>query len=143
MVTSLGACTMPFLRYNLGDECRLLSRPCSCGSNFPLLDQLRGRDSDLIQLPSGRLRTYDVVAFVLRRFHWIDQFLVIQESLDRFVAQLVASRDPPSGALERIQLELLDAFGEPVEVQVELVEHIPPQPRKTSGFVSRLTPPST
>ena len=141
VVTALEGFTMPFIRYRLDDVCQLKSSPCSCGCAFPLIEGLQGAESDLVQLPSGKLLS-DMFVFILRRLDWIDQYLVVQESLNRFVVLLVAQDVPSQEVLEQLRGELVRSLGEPVQLSFEWVEQIPPQPRKVGGFVSRLAPPT-
>ena len=51
IVTDLLNYAFPLLRYRIGDRGRLLSRCCSCGLPFPLMDYVRGRISDVIRIP--------------------------------------------------------------------------------------------
>jgi phenylacetate-CoA ligase len=53
VVTDLIDYAFPLLRYRIGDRGRLLSKQCSCGRPFPLMDYVRGRVSDAIKMPDG------------------------------------------------------------------------------------------
>ena len=55
LVTDLENTYFPFIRYRLGDRGRTLSQPCPCGRSLPLMDHVRGRISDNLKLPSGRI----------------------------------------------------------------------------------------
>jgi len=48
---------MPLIRYRIGDKILLDSEEqqhCDCGSNFPVIKKVLGRDDDVIQTPDGR-----------------------------------------------------------------------------------------
>lgn len=54
VVTSLVNRAMPLIRYRIGDLGALRQGPCACGSGAPWLEDLAGREADLIALPNGR-----------------------------------------------------------------------------------------
>ena len=53
IVTDLLDYRFPLVRYCNGDTSRLLSRRCDCGLPYPLMDYVRGRISDTLQIPGG------------------------------------------------------------------------------------------
>tara|TARA_R110002049_G_scaffold261136_2_gene437243 strand:+ start:6360 stop:7733 length:1374 start_codon:yes stop_codon:yes gene_type:complete len=53
LLTDLHNYAFPLIRYEIGDYGRLLEKKCSCGLPFPLMDQVSGRLTDVIQTPSG------------------------------------------------------------------------------------------
>jgi phenylacetate-CoA ligase len=52
-VTDLRNHVFPLLRYRLGDRGRLLDHSCPCGLPFPMMDYVRGRISDTLELRDG------------------------------------------------------------------------------------------
>ena len=54
VLTNLNAYAMPFIRYAIADVGALAAGRCVCGRGLPLLDQVAGRSSDRLLLPSGR-----------------------------------------------------------------------------------------
>jgi len=57
LVTNLYNCTMPFIRYELGDRAALeeSGEPCPCGHVGTTIRLASGRDDDFFVLPDGRL----------------------------------------------------------------------------------------
>lgn len=55
LITDLIDYTFPLIRYRIGDRGRLLENNCSCSLPYPLMDYVKGRISDSIQMPSGRV----------------------------------------------------------------------------------------
>lgn len=53
LITDLHNYAFPLIRYEIGDYGRLLDRKCACGSSLPLMDSVRGRQTDMIKTPSG------------------------------------------------------------------------------------------
>lgn len=52
-VTDLTNYAFPLLRYRLGDRGQLLDRQCPCGLPFPMMDYVRGRISETLELRDG------------------------------------------------------------------------------------------
>lgn len=54
VITNLFSSAMPFIRYKLGDIVTLSKKQPMCERSLPLLEQIWGRNDDVIRLPSGR-----------------------------------------------------------------------------------------
>lgn len=55
VVTDLSNFAFPLIRYRNGDRGRYLVHGCECGSKSPLVDKIKGRISDNIRLPNGKV----------------------------------------------------------------------------------------
>jgi len=53
LVTSLFGRTLPLIRYELTDIPVPKSEPCSCGANYPLVGDVKGRADDAFVYPGG------------------------------------------------------------------------------------------
>lgn len=53
VVTDLWNTSMPFIRYETGDMAIIKENSCSCGRNLPLISNVQGRVSDLVELNDG------------------------------------------------------------------------------------------
>ncbi|WP_405380795.1 phenylacetate--CoA ligase family protein [Maribacter sp. LLG6340-A2] len=54
VLTDLTNYVFPIIRYDIGDYGRLLDVTCSCGLNLPLMDKIKGRNTYLIETPTGK-----------------------------------------------------------------------------------------
>ena len=54
LLTNLEDTVFPLIRYENGDRGRWLKDPCSCGRTLPLIDSVKGRESESFVLPSGK-----------------------------------------------------------------------------------------
>ncbi len=54
LLTNLEDYVFPLIRYENGDRGRWLDQQCSCGCNLPLIDSIKGRESESFVLPSGK-----------------------------------------------------------------------------------------
>ncbi len=138
VITALNAFTMPLIRYNLGDICRFVEKTCSCGSSFPLIEPPLGRREDLIRLPNGKVLSPHGFFFILRGFHGIDQFRIIQESFDHFVIQILFKENPQDDTLSKVRSRTMEYLGEPVRLDIQLVDFIQEEKRKFRRFISKI-----
>lgn len=53
LLTNLEDFVFPLIRYENGDRGRWLGKPCACGRSLPLIDSIKGRESESFVLPSG------------------------------------------------------------------------------------------
>jgi phenylacetate-CoA ligase len=138
VVTSLYGLTMPFIRYRLGDLCAALGHACSCGCTFPLIAAPVGRERALMILPSGARQAPSGVAFRLHGVDSIHQYRLIQERRDEFRLLLVPVTEFRQETLALLRAEVLDAIGEPVRLDIQVVESIPEERGKFRWFISKL-----
>lgn len=67
LLTVLFNHTQPLIRYELTDKVRLATEPCSCGCQFILIDDIQGRQEDILRFPHRRQGTVDVHPMVFYR----------------------------------------------------------------------------
>jgi len=138
VITGLSNYTMPLIRYRLGDIFNTLDRPCACGSVLPLISAPKGRHEDMVRLPSGQLRSALGLGTVVDEFDEVDQYRFIQENRDHLVVQLKLFREPEGGALARFRAGLMEYLGEPMRLDIHVVDAIPEDKLKFRKFVSKL-----
>jgi phenylacetate-CoA ligase len=141
VITNLFARAMPILRYRLGDRCELMDgHRCSCGAALPVMRPPTGRDWDLIQLPSGKpVSPFGVTAYLVRLPELL-QYRVIQRSLDRLVIELHCDRPPSPEAIGNLRAQIERHFGEPIHIDLELVDHIDESVGKQRVYISEIAP---
>jgi len=138
VLTSLNVSTMPFIRYRLGDFCAFIDNTCSCGSSFPLISKPKGREADLIILPSGRVQSPLPLQSILAEISNIYQFRIIQEDYGHFVLQLMFKEIPKQEVLQNIQCRCMMLLDEPVQFNIEIVDFIQEEKLKFRTFISKL-----
>jgi len=143
-VTSLYGFVMPFIRFRLGDICAPIEGQCSCGSSFPLISAPLGRQDDVLRLPSGRiLPTVNLGRPIITTVELVDQYRLIQERLDHFVLQLVLFKHPGKEMLDQLRRKILDYLGEPVGLDIEIVDQLPEDKGKFRRFISKVPQPDS
>jgi phenylacetate-CoA ligase len=128
-VTSLYAFAMPFVRYRLGDLTRFLNGRCSCGRSLPLIAPPLGRDNEILSLPSGKMLSPIGFGRILREIPGLNQFRVIQERRDHVVVKVVLANEPDDAVRRQIKEQCLAYIGEPVRLDVQVVEYIRDGPK--------------
>ena len=138
VITSLSARTMPFIRYRLGDICSTIGRPCSCGCAFPLIEAPLGRQEDVVRLPSGRLRSVLGLGILVDGVDGIDRYRFIQQSHDHLTVKLVLCRDVEEQTLQAFRARIQQYLGEPICVDVQVVDQLPEPNLKFRKFISKV-----
>lgn len=55
LLTNLEDMVFPLIRYENGDRGRWLEGECACGRSLPVIDSVKGRESESFTLPSGKI----------------------------------------------------------------------------------------
>lgn len=79
--TNLNEFYFPLIRYQNGDESRLLAYKCSCGMNLPLMDKVKGRISEKVVMPDGLILSGEYLTCLFDDYtDEVKQFQVIQRA---------------------------------------------------------------
>jgi phenylacetate-CoA ligase len=139
VVTSLDSFTMPMIRYRLGDLASFIEGACPCGVSFPRIDAPLGRDTDLIVLPSGRMVTPLATGVLMRSLaSVVERWRLTQHSPDYFSLSLVPRTPIDPADLDVYKRSFVSWLGEPVRLDIRIVERVPEIGPKTSPFVSEV-----
>jgi phenylacetate-CoA ligase len=127
VVTDLYSSEFPFLRYATGDVGVLSPRKCACGRLLPLLESIEGRVTDFIVAPDGTVLHALSAIYVLREIEGIEQFRIRQQTMDRFLVQLVTNQRYRRESESRIRSGLEKRLRAPLHVTIEHLTHLPPE----------------
>jgi phenylacetate-CoA ligase len=133
-VTDLSNFAMPFVRYRNDDVARFSPEPCPCGRPSPVLEELLGRSSDLIQTPQGDVIHGEFFTHLFYGRDDIRQFQVRQTALDRLVVRYVPCRNTADEFMSRVKQKICRRMGEGASVAVESCEQIPTPPSGKHRF---------
>jgi len=129
LVTDLHNYAMPFIRYEIGDLAIPSSRDCPCGRSLPLIESIEGRITDIIVCQRGFILG-TLFPHLLKDFS-VRQYQVIQESLDKIIIKIVPAEGFSQGQSQNIVETVQHLTGPSAEVEIDLVDDIPPS--KLSG----------
>lgn len=131
VVTRLDAYAMPLIRYYLGDLAikEDPKKTCACGKPFPLLRQVIGRDTDIVQTRSGKSLIVHFFTGIFEHIEAIHQFRVVQDNLDSIVIEYIPNPVvfEPS-ILSKVEQIIQDKLEEKFPVLFHEVKDIPNTP---------------
>ena len=143
-VTDLDNLAMPFIRYR-NDDIATWSRKeaCACGRNLPLLETILGRETDFLFDSEGAMYSGSDIIEVLQPVSaggLIHQFQFLQEERGSLCVRVVigpAFHASVEGSLRQI---LNSYFCGKMEVSIDWVENITPEPSGKTRFIKSMIP---
>ena len=125
VVTNLNNYGMPFIRYSVGDLGAWSKNDhCPCGRASPLMELVQGRRVNMFKTRDGRA-VWGGFASPLFAIKGIDQFQLVQKSLDLVIARIVKEGELDQARLDAIERTVKIALGDNVEVRFEFPDNIP------------------
>jgi phenylacetate-CoA ligase len=133
LVTLLNNHSFPMIRYEVGDMATWAPPgPCPCGSAFPRIQSLQGRQDDMLVTEDGTWQTSvfvrHFVGVSLNR-QLIREWQLEQTGRTSFVFRYIALNDAGlADNLARLKESFRLVFGSSAEIQMLPVTEIPPSP---------------
>jgi len=125
ITTDLHNFASPFLRYDTQDYIVLGNQQrCSCGSNYMNIKRIKGRDSDILRTPSGKLLIVENFVAYFEWIHEVDQIQVIQEKSDEIIINLIVNSSFTPAINQKISSYWANYIGSDVNVIVDVVKEI-------------------
>ena len=124
VITHLATADFPFIRYRIGDVGVLSKDTCSCGRGLPLLEEIQGRTTDFVIASSGTVLHGLALIYVLRDLPGVENFKVVQHSLERTEVQVVSNSVFQQSDSDSIVQEFKKRLGEEVEIEINLLGSI-------------------
>lgn len=125
ITTDLYNYASPFIRYDTQDYVVLGEQtPCPCGMHYINIAGIRGRDSDILITPSGKLL---IVENFVAYFEWIpevEQIQVVQDKLDEILIRIVVNKSYNDSIEKKITDYWKEYIGDDVHLIVKVVEEI-------------------
>ncbi len=129
VATRLDGWAMPLIRYRLGDLAVKLPAdkyPENRKLQFPLLQKIIGRNTDVIKTRSGQFLVVHFFTGIFEHIPQIVQFRAIQENFDGIAIEYIPGPDFRSDLLLKIEKEITSKIHEPFRIEFKKVEYIPP-----------------
>ncbi|TMM31335.1 phenylacetate--CoA ligase family protein [Polaribacter aestuariivivens] len=105
VVTRLDGFAMPLIRYKIGDLGILLPKekyPKNKKFNYPLLQQIIGRNTDVIKTKNGKTLIVHSFTGIFEYISEIEQFKVIQKNLDGILIEYIKAEGFNKNILQNI-----------------------------------------
>jgi phenylacetate-CoA ligase len=127
VVTSLTNYSMPLIRYKIGDLGSWATKPCTCGRNWPLIEQVTGRVCDIFVRKDGIELHSGIFSQLLYFKDWIKKFQIIQEDYEEIKIRVVLedANVPQQQDFDVITKNIKEVMGQGCNVEYEIVQDIP------------------
>lgn len=129
VVTKLDGYAMPLIRYDVGDLAVKLPQekyPSKRKFNFPLLEKVIGRDTDIIKTPEGNSLIVHTFTGIFEFYTAIQQFRIIQSNIDAITIEYIVSDGFRTDLLQTIENEIREKCKTSMLIQWKRVNEIPP-----------------
>ncbi|MFX1449967.1 MAG: phenylacetate--CoA ligase family protein [Promethearchaeota archaeon] len=141
IITCLDNYSMPFIRYEIGDigKLNISDYKCDCGRGLPLFEEIEGRITDFIELPSGKKVSFLLFNYLFEQFgKYIKDFQIVQNKKDTLVVNIVPTKDYHSELDSKIRNDILKYIEEQVEIEVQCKDKIPLEKSGKKMLVKKL-----
>lgn len=124
IITSFRSLKTPLIRYRIGDKVLLYKKEkkCSCGSNFPIIKGIIGRDEDILFTKEkgfvGRMDT------AYKGLNGIFRSKIVQVSENRINVLIVPTKEYSLDIEQQLKKNLIDRLGD-ISIDIQLVDDIP------------------
>ncbi len=129
VVTRLDTIGMPFIRYYTGDLAVKLPRekyPDKREFNFPLLERIIGRDTDIVKTPKGGQMIVHFFTAIFQLESAFQQFKIVQRKLEGIEIEYIPSSHFENVAKECVEKRIREELNEPFTIDWIEVEGIAP-----------------
>ncbi len=138
LCTDLFNYAMPFIRYAVGDVGTPADELCQCGRGLPLIKSIEGRTADIIKLGDGTVLSGPAFTLLFKEFD-IEQYQIVQTAKNRLLIKVVKGIDYAEKDTTSILNVIKAHAGEDAEVNIEIVDDIPPMKSgKRRFFISKV-----
>jgi phenylacetate-CoA ligase len=128
VVTNLHSRAMPFIRYRQGDLVRVANGKPRCGSPFPLISLIEGRDEDFLVLRSGKRLPPPPFYHCIDPIPGIKRWRIIQEKAGTMRLELVVPGGLPAASMQKIAADLAALTQGQMEIEVATIADFPDVP---------------
>jgi len=116
---------MPLIRYKTSDLSSLREKRCSCGRQFPLMEDVTTKAEDIITTPDGRYISSSILTHPFKPMHSVAESQIIQEDREHIRIKLVVLSSYTDADAKYLLNELGKRLGGGMKIEVELVDSIP------------------
>jgi phenylacetate-CoA ligase len=133
--SNLNNYAMPFIRYDINDLGTYSDSYCTCGRKLSLMKSIEGRDTDIVVTPKGDFIVVHFFTILFEYLQGVDQFQVVQDTLDKLKIKIVKNDKFNNSDLEYIITSIKNHAGDEMNIDIEFVETIPTSKSGKRRFV--------
>jgi phenylacetate-CoA ligase len=125
LLTNLEDTVFPMIRYENGDRGRYLKDSCQCGRTLPLIDSVKGRESESFTLPSGKTINGEYLTTIFDEVpELVRNFRVIQHRDMSITVESVLASAECRNKVEKVVGMFAGKIGNEVSVKCRFVDSI-------------------
>ena len=131
LLTHLRENAAPIIRYQIGDIVNIKNGgkyECECGVKLSVLNEIRGRENDLIRSPSGDYVHPEVFDYIMRYQTEIERFRIIEETVGKLRILLQVKKPMREVNIDLLVKKLEEHAGKDFEYVIEQTDSIPNEP---------------
>ena len=126
LLTNLEDRVFPMIRYENGDRGRWLNQTCPCGCALPLIDSVKGRESESFVLPSGKTINGEyLTTFFDGNPDVVRGFRVIQHKDLSITVEYIPAQEGIESILQQIEADFRQRLDNEVELSFVVRNEIP------------------
>lgn len=139
LLSSFSNFAMPFIRYDIGDQGKVLKNPCVCGRTLPRIE-IDGRQLAILPLSSKEfLYLVEVQRMIIEvASDSIEEFQLYQPTLGELFLFIVPAKNFKNETLIQLQKNLVDLTKGVVIIKIETVSVIPYRKSHKQAFCSEV-----
>lgn len=138
VATRLDARAMPLVRYDLGDLAVEGVRRDDAELALPVLERIIGRDTDIVETPSGRHLIVHTFTGIFEFFDAIEQFRVVQRKSTGIEIEYIPRPGFSTQVTDDVEARLREVIDEPFDIAFIEVSEIPVTPSGKPQIVASL-----
>jgi len=127
VMTGLCSAAQPFIRYRTGDMVRMSAESDKDGRGLPVIREAVGRQTDFLVRSDGTIMHALAGIYVLRAVDGVGEFKLIQHDVSNLEVHVVPNGRWLPEMAQVITSGLKRRVGDDVQVDVKLVDAIPPE----------------
>ncbi len=126
LLTNLVDTVFPIIRYENGDRGRWLGQKCPCGRTLPLIDSVKGRETESFILPSGKIVSGEYLTTIFDSTPDIVRgFRVVQHGDLSITVECVPSCESVIPHVRQVVEAFSRKIGDEVSVDCAIVQTLP------------------
>lgn len=135
----------PFIRYKLGDLAIKLPKekyPKNRKFNYPLLEKIVGRETDIVKTPTGKTLIVHSFTGIIEYYPDIRQYQIIQENTKEIIMRYIVDDLIPlqKNTLDEIRNKINELTENSLKIIFEETGHIPNSPSGKPQIIKSLLP---
>ncbi|MBS4034986.1 MAG: phenylacetate--CoA ligase family protein [Ignavibacterium sp.] len=141
VVTDLLNYDFPLIRYELNDRTRFIEQPCNCGRTLPLIEAVKGRSGEVIQIPGiGKIDPSYLTTIFDDHINSIRAFQIIQYKDFSITLKIVPNYTYQNWKIEveKVYNELVSKVKGKINVNLQECKEIRSDRGKTRYIISEI-----